>query len=190
MCWGWCWGSTQLEAVFDAPVFDPIASLKSALDLAVCSLITTRWAYYHHWGYARMQARVHWLSPFLRKLNGHVKMVSPTISCACTRADTKRFPDSPPSRQVPHPELGVVALDREALQLLLAQDREALERRKREERERGEAEAGRREWNGEERGVFGCYGSAPVAEHQVAAAAAEALLKQGGSLDCFMLVSA
>ena len=42
--------------------------------------------------------------------------------------------------------------------------------------------------SGRGRGIFGCYATAAAAEHFVAAAAAEALLRRGEAMDCLMLV--
>ncbi|KIZ01011.1 hypothetical protein MNEG_6952 [Monoraphidium neglectum] len=151
-----------------------------------------------------VQGRLHWLTPFLRKLDGHARIVSPTISCARTRAPGagRGAPAAATaagaggsSRRVPHPELGAVALDAEALRFLLAlNDEEGAPgargasptgaAQQRELREGGRRDGGGSGGGG---GVFGCYASAAVAEHHVAAAAAEAVLQRGWSIDSLML---
>jgi hypothetical protein len=133
--------------------------------------------------------------------------VSPTISCARTRAPGagRGAPAAATaagaggsSRRVPHPELGAVALDAEALRFLLAlNDEEGAPgargasptgaAQQRELREGGRRDGGGSGGGG---GVFGCYASAAAAEHHVAAAAAEAVLQRGWSIDSLMLVSA
>jgi hypothetical protein len=160
------------------------------------------------------QGRVHWLAPFLRKLRAGARLVAPTFSCAQTRpppaargggAGVPRAAGA--ARQVPHPELGFVVVDGEALGALLALDGG----------QGGGSGEGAvppaaapgvtswRQWRrlaaaaGEPRapasldalaasGVFGCYASGAAAEHHAAAAAAEALLARGWALDTLMLV--
>ncbi|KAI8467637.1 MAG: hypothetical protein J3K34DRAFT_480939 [Monoraphidium minutum] len=135
-------------------------------------------------------SRVHWLTPFLRKLDGRAAMVSPTISCARTSAPRPRGATGAPSapaaaaaRQLPHPELGAVALEAAALKLLLDLDAS-------EVAAAAAASDGARAGAGQgaaPAGVFGCYGGRAAAEHGAAAAAAEAVLAAGWSLDCLML---
>ncbi|GBF95824.1 hypothetical protein Rsub_08260 [Raphidocelis subcapitata] len=126
--------------------------------------------------------RMHWLSPFLRKLADGASLVSPTLSCAQTRGGSGGGGEgggAAAARQVPHPELGAVAFSADALRALLEADDAAV---------RGGGNGGDGAGDGAPpRGVLGCYTRAADAEHGAAAAAAEVLLARGERLDSLML---